>query len=117
MTDFLEITIGDLGEVITGNTPPTTNRILYGGPYPFIKPTDMEKDSRYVRVWEETYSEMAFKRYKKAYIPKGATGVVTIGTIGEKLFQADRPCFTNQSVNVVVPSEKYDANFVYYLLK
>lgn len=117
MIDFIEITIGDIGEVITGNTPPTTNRALYGGPYPFIKPTDMEKDSRYVRIWEETYSEMAFKRYEKAFIPKGATGVVTIGTIGEKLFQADRPCFTNQSVNVVVPSKKYDPDFVYYLLK
>lgn len=117
MKDWIEISIGDLGEVITGNTPPTTNRAFYGGPYPFIKPTDMEKDSRYVRDWEETYSELAFKRYESAYIPKGAVGVVTIGTIGEKLFQADRPCFTNQSVNVVIPNKNFDDNFVYYLLK
>ncbi|MBN2650067.1 MAG: restriction endonuclease subunit S [Prolixibacteraceae bacterium] len=117
MSEWKDIVIGDIGKVITGNTPPTTNRALYGGPYPFIKPTDMEKDARYVRSWEETYSEQAFQRYKSAFIPKGATGVVTIGTVGEKLFQADRPCFTNQSVNVVVPSDDFDNDFVYYLLK
>jgi type I restriction enzyme S subunit len=117
MSELKEINIGSLGKVITGNTPPTTNRSYYGGPYPFIKPTDMDKDSRYVKSWEETYSNLAFQRYRKSYIPKGAIGVVTIGTVGEKIFQADRPCFTNQSVNVVIPHESYDENFVYYLLK
>lgn len=113
-----EISIGELGEVITGNTPLTTNREFYGGPYPFIKPTDMEIDRRHVTRWEENYSEKAYKKYKNAYIPPGSTGVVTIGTVGEKIFQADNYCFTNQSVNVVVPDiKKFDADFVYYLLK
>lgn len=113
-----EISIGDLGEVITGNTPLTTDREFYGGAYPFIKPTDMEIDRRYVTTWEENYSEKAFKKYKNAYIPPGSTGVVTIGTVGEKIFQANRYCFTNQSVNVVIPDKtKYNPDFVYYLLK
>ncbi|MBT1699629.1 restriction endonuclease subunit S [Fulvivirgaceae bacterium PWU4] len=113
-----EISIGDLGEVITGNTPLTTDREFYGGVYPFIKPTDMEIGMRHVTKWEENYSEKAFKKYKKAYIPPGSTGVVTIGTVGEKIFQADQFCFTNQSVNVVIPDRtKYDPDFVYYLLK
>lgn len=43
---------------------------------------------------------------------------MTIGTVGEKIFQADRWCFTNQSVNVVIPNlEKYDPDFIYYILK
>ncbi len=112
-----EIKIGDLGEVVTGNTPLTSDRENYGGPYPFIKPTDMELDRRRVTQWEETYSEKAFKKFKNAYIPAGSTGVVTIGTVGEKIFQADRDCFTNQSVNVVIPSSDFDKDFVYYLLK
>lgn len=113
-----EISIGDLGEVVTGNTPLTTDREFYGGSYPFIKPTDMDLDRRRVTKWEENYSEKAFKKYKNAYIPPGSTGVVTIGTVGEKIFQADKYCFTNQSVNVVIPKEsEYDPNFVYYLLK
>ncbi|MGL2995165.1 restriction endonuclease subunit S [Flavobacterium sp. TSSA_36] len=112
-----EITIGDLGQVITGNTPPKKDADNYGGPYPFIKPTDMDIDRRYVTSWEENYSEKAFKRYNNSYIPPKATGVVTIGTVGEKMFQADQYCFTNQSVNVVIPSKDYDEDFVFYLLK
>ena len=118
MKGWKEVNIGSLGEVITGNTPLTSNRDFYGGPYPFIKPTDMEIDRRHVESWDETYSEKAFLKYKNAFIPKGATGVVTIGTVGEKLFQANQPCFTNQSVNVVIPEmNKYDYDFVYYLMK
>lgn len=112
-----EVIIGDLGQVITGNTPPKKDADNYGGSYPFIKPTDMDIDRRYVASWEENYSDKAFKRYKNSYIPPKATGVVTIGTVGEKMFQADQFCFTNQSVNVVIPSKNYDENFIYYLLK
>lgn len=112
-----EIRIGDLGKVITGNTPPKKDPANFGGQYPFIKPTDMEIDRRHVTVWEETYSEKAFKKYKNSFIPPKSTGVVTIGTVGEKIFQADRYCFTNQSVNVVIPNDSFDEDFVYYLLK
>lgn len=114
----ISVKIGDLGKVITGNTPPTSDESNYGGKYPFIKPTDMTIDRKHVYDYEETYSEKAFKRYKNSYIPKGSTGVVTIGTVGEKMFQAHEDCFTNQSVNCVIPYEnKFDKNYVFYLLK
>ena len=113
-----QIAIGELGKVVTGNTPPKKDPTNYGGEYPFIKPTDMDIDRRHVVEWEENYSEKAFKRYHRSYIPPKATGVVTIGTVGEKIFQADKWCFTNQSVNVVIPNEElYDPDFVYFLLK
>ncbi|MDM1036255.1 restriction endonuclease subunit S [Myroides odoratimimus] len=113
-----EVTIGELGQIVTGNTPPKNDHLNYGGEYPFIKPTDMEIGRRYCSSWEENYSEKAFKRYKNSYIPPKSTGVVTIGTVGDKLFQADRWCFTNQSVNVVIPNtELYDEDFIYYLMK
>ena len=112
------ITIGDLGKVVTGNTPPKKDPANYGGEYPFIKPTDMKVDRRYVDDWEENYSEKAYKRYYRSYIPPKATGVVTIGTVGEKLFQANRWCFTNQSVNVVIPGNYiFDPDFIFYVLK
>ena len=118
MSKWKEITIGDLGRVVTGNTPPKKNPDNYNGVYPFIKPTDMTIGLRHVEEWEENYSEKAYKKYKNSYIPPGSTGVVTIGTVGEKIFQSDRWCFTNQSVNVVIPNRsKYDPDFIYHLLK
>ena len=35
------VTIGELGIIITGNTPPRSNPILYGNYTPFIKATDI----------------------------------------------------------------------------
>jgi type I restriction enzyme, S subunit len=114
----IKVKIEDLGKIVTGNTPPTSDENNYGGKYPFIKPTDMNIDQRYVYEYEDSYSEQAYKRYRNSYIPKGSTGVVTIGTVGEKMFQAHEDCFTNQSVNCVIPYEdKFDKNYIYYLLK
>jgi type I restriction enzyme S subunit len=112
-----EINIGSLGQVITGNTPPKKDPKNYGGSHPFVKPTDMTIGKRFVDKWDETYSEKAFEKYKRSLIPSGATGVVTIGTVGEKIFQSNQDCFTNQSVNVVIPNEDYDKDYVFYILK
>jgi type I restriction enzyme, S subunit len=111
------VDIGQLGEVITGNTPPRKNPELYGDYIPFIKPTDMEIDRRYTPNPEECYSELGFEKYRKTLIPKGSTCVVTIGSIGKKMTQAYCDCFINQAVNAVIPNEDYDKDFVFYLLK
>lgn len=112
-----KVTIGELGEIITGNTPPRKNPEFYGDFIPFIKPTDMEIDRRYTPNPEECYSELAFEKYKKTLIPKGSTCVVTIGSIGKKMTQAITDCFINQAVNAIIPNEHYDKDFVFYLLK
>ena len=111
------VEISQLGEVITGNTPPRKNPELYGDFIPFIKPTDMEIDRRYTPNPEECYSELGYEKYRKSLIPKGATCVVTIGSIGKKMTQALTDCFINQAVNAIIPNQNYDNDFVYYLLK
>jgi type I restriction enzyme S subunit len=111
------VEIGQLGEVVTGNTPPRKNPELYGDFIPFIKPTDMEIDRRYTPNPEECYSELGYEKYKKSLIPKGATCVVTIGSIGKKMTQPLCDCFINQAVNAVIPNNEYDNDFVFYLLK
>ncbi|MCC6548594.1 MAG: restriction endonuclease subunit S, partial [Ignavibacteriaceae bacterium] len=112
-----EVEISELGEVITGNTPPRINPELYGDFIPFVKPTDIEIDRRFTPNPEECYSELGFEKYKKSLIPKGATCVVTIGSIGKKITQAITDCFINQAVNAVVPNKNYDSDYVFYLLK
>jgi type I restriction enzyme S subunit len=112
-----EITIGDLGQIITGNTPPRKNPEFYGDFVPFIKPTDIEIDRRFTPNPEECYSELGFEKYRKSLIPKGSTCVVTIGSIGKKITQAATDCFINQAVNAIIPNENYDQDFVFYLLK
>jgi type I restriction enzyme S subunit len=79
------VKVCDLGQVVTGDTPPKNRPEYYGSAYPFIKPTDMQIGHRYTYSYEESYSEEAFEKYRKKLIPSGATAVVTIGSIGQNL--------------------------------
>lgn len=111
------VKIRDLGRTVTGHTPPTSESKYFGDYMPFVKPTDISKDSKYTYNPEQYYSEEAAEKYKTSMIPKGSTCVVCIGTIGEKMTMAHCDMFTNQSINTIVPSEDYDPDYVYYLLK
>jgi type I restriction enzyme S subunit len=113
-----EISIGELGKVVTGNTPPRKNPEFYGNAYKFIKPTDMNIGNRYTLFTEDFYSEIACKKYIKSLIPPLSTCVVTIGSIGQKMTLTDSHSFVNQAVNAVIPDmQKYDPFFTFYSLK
>jgi type I restriction enzyme S subunit len=115
---WAEIAIGDLGRIVTGDTPPRKNPEYYGSAYPFIKPTDMTVGQRLTIDYEEGYSEEGFAKYRKKLIPAGSTAVVTIGSIGQKLTWLHTDSFVNQAVNAVIPDQsKFDSLYVYYLLK
>ena len=111
------ITIGELGTIITGKTPPTTNKNYYGDYAVFIKPTDISEQSKYTYETEEMYSKLAAEKYESSQIPKGAICVPCIGTIGTKMTMAPCDCYTNQSINSIVCNENYDNEYVYYLIK
>ena len=111
------INIGDLGTIITGKTPPTTNKNYYGDYAVFIKPTDISEQSKYTYETEEMYSKLAAERYESSLIPKGAICVPCIGTIGTKMTMAPCDCYTNQSINSIVCNDRYDNEYVYYLIK
>lgn len=111
------VTVGDLGEIITGNTPPRNKPELYGDHTPFIKATDISENEKYTYSPEEGYSKEGFIKYRKSLIPKGSTCVVTIGSIGKKMTMAHCECFINQAMNAIVPNENYDSEYVYYAVR
>lgn len=111
------VTIGDLGEIITGNTPPRSKPEYYGNYTPFIKATDISENEKYTYSPEEYYSEVGHQKYIRSLIPKGATCVVTIGSIGKKMTMAHCDCFINQAMNAIIANDNYDGKYIYYLLK
>lgn len=117
-SELVQLKISDLGEIVTGNTPPTTERKLYGEKFPLIMPTDMVEGEKYIRETAENLSDDGYKKYKKNILPSNTPCVVTIGSIGKKLCMTKEPSFTNQAVNAVkVYIDKFDPIFVFYLLK
>ena len=117
MREWRNISIDELGEVITGYTPPIKKTEYFGGEYPFITPTDITIDSRIVQTGR-FLSEKGYEYRKNRLLPRDAVCVTCIGATIGKICMTTVPSATNQQINsVVVNRDKYDPYFVYYLLR
>ena len=113
---WCKVTVGNLGKVITGYTPPTQNIEYFGNKYPFITPTDIMTDSRTVQT-ERFLSQKGYEYNKSRLLPENSVCVTCIASIG-KICMTTVPSITNQQINsVIVNQDKYNSCFVYYLLK
>ena len=112
-----KVTMGDLGTIITGNTPPRSMPELYGDYTPFVKATDISESEKYTYTPEECYSKEGHDKYIRSLVPKGSTCVVTIGSIGKKMTMAHCDLFINQAMNAIIPNESFDNEYVYYAVK
>ncbi len=107
-------TVGELGLVITGKTPPTSTNGFFGGDIPFVTPGDLG-NSAVVFDAERTLTLAGLEQAKP--IPPGAVLFTCIGTIGKSAI-AGRQLATNQQINsVICDPEKVENKFLYYLLK
>lgn len=101
--------VGEVGEVVTGSTPPSTDVLAWGQHLPFITPPDVLED-RPISSAERSVSRRG-TRYVRC-LPSETTMVVCIGsTIGKVGLTAVDSC-SNQQINAVVPLPTVSA---YYL--
>lgn len=110
------ITIGDLGKVVTGKTPSTKSQEYWLGEFDFITPKDIKDDSYTVKT-ERTVSDLWKQKAPQYMLPEGTTCYVCIGaTIGKNCY-VDKPSFSNQQINAVIPDiKRFNPKYVYSLL-
>ena len=101
----------DISKIVTGSTPSKSNRGYYGGIFPFFKPADLDA-GRYVYKATECLSEDGKKVSR--VVPKGATAICCIGTIGKVGYLMYEGA-TNQQINCAIPSKVVDSVFLFYL--
>ena len=112
-TDWGTQRIGDLGRVITGKTPTTKDPRNFGGEYPFITIPDL--DGRvYVDESARTLSQQGADKIKTSLLPTGSVMMSCIATVGKCGITA-KPSFTNQQINSVIPGDRVDPRFLYYV--
>ena len=94
--------VDQLGAVVTGTTPPTSNAKLYGGDVPFFKPTDLDAGENVIAA-RQYLSRAGLDDAR--LLPAGAVLVTCIGaTIGKTgLTRVD--CTTNQQINAWISEE------------
>lgn len=111
------VKIKDLGEIITGTTPPTKQKKYFEGEYYFIRPSDIAEGQRYITETEMTLSDAGCEYQKRKLLPKNSICIVCIGTIG-KMCITSQCSFTNQQLNsIIVDQNKYDPIYLYYLMR
>ncbi len=107
------VTIGELGRVITGRTPPTERPEYFGNFMPFITPTDME-GHRVIPATQRGLSPEGARLLARNVIPTGV-GVSCIGWQMGKTILIERPSVTNQQLNSVIPNPAIaDPCYLYY---
>lgn len=103
-------TIGAIGEVITGTTPPKSQRENYGTAVPFVKPGDLDVPGL-VKDAKEYLSIIGAE--KARVLPPYSVMVTCIGSLG-KVGLSGGEVATNQQINSVIPLSSVDARFLYY---
>lgn len=109
------VAFSDLGEIVTGTTPPTKERVYYDdGVIPFISPGDIDHGFPIASTQKQiTDSGLAVSRA----LPAGTTCVVCIGsTIGKVGRSTAVASATNQQINAIIPGAGYDPNYLSHLL-
>jgi type I restriction enzyme S subunit len=112
--EWEEKTLSKVGEIITGNTPPTANLENYGGSELFVSPADIS-DKRYITTTKTTLSKQGFKQTRQ--IKANSILFVCIGSTIGKVAQNKFDCATNQQINSIVPFDEYSNDFVYSALE
>ena len=105
--------LGELGNVVTGSTPSTTNRELYDGNYMFVSPSDIS-EGMFVSETAKKLSLEGINKTRK--IPANSIMVVCIGSTIGKVAISTQECASNQQINTIVPKLN-DPYFVYFLIK
>ena len=96
------VRLGDVGMIITGNTPKTSDKENYSSKdIPFIKPSDIsETEITPIKFSEYFISEQA--RNKARILPTNSILVTCIGIIG-KIGISKTECAFNQQINAIIP--------------
>jgi type I restriction enzyme S subunit len=101
--------IGDVGETVTGSTPPSSDPDAWGSYRPFVTPAEVIEGPG-ISCAERNISERGAGYVRM--LPAGSTLVVCIGsTIGKVGFSLVDLC-TNQQINAVIPGEMMVAEYL-----
>jgi type I restriction enzyme S subunit len=86
---------------------------LYGGKYPFIQTGEVREARKYIRKFEQTYSDAGLSQSK--LWPKNTLCITIAANIAELAILSFEACFPD-SVLGFIPNENTDLDFVYYTL-
>jgi type I restriction enzyme S subunit len=118
MSGWASVAIGQLGSVVTGRTPPSSQKEeFFDGSIPFLTPSDIDGESRIVAP-QRFVSDEWDKQQARISLPAHSVCVVCIGATIGKVCMTSTRSQTNQQINsIIVDNTRFDPFFVYYRLR
>jgi type I restriction enzyme S subunit len=109
------VKISDLGDIVTGKTPPTKEELNFGHEFPFITPGDLQS-TKHILHTGRALSQSGAQLVKNCILPPDSICVSCIGNFGYT-GMTTKCSVTNQQINSIVVNSGHDSDFVYYLMK
>lgn len=114
MEEWKKVKVSNLGHIVTGKTPKTSDMGNYGGNIPFLTPSD-DMSIKYVRSTNKTLTEKGLNEVRNCLLPPNAVCVSCIGSDLGKVVMTSKPTVTNQQINsIIVDNDCFDSDFIYY---
>lgn len=108
---WIQVQIGDLGNIVTGSTPPKDDVANYSGQYYWATAEDF--NGKYISTTRVTLSEKG--KRKSRFVKEGSILVTCIASIGKNAIVTRRMSM-NQQINAIEVYEDFDNDFFYYLI-
>lgn len=105
-------TVAQVGETVTGTTPPTKDASYYGDAVPFFKPTDLDAGYNVIEA-RQFLSRVGAERAR--VLPANSVLVTCIGATIGKTGLTRVAGATNQQINALIPDEEMrEAKFLFW---
>ena len=108
-TTWITKPIGDVLDVVTGNTPSKKESANDGDFMPFIKPPELQNGL--IGQASEALSELGARSAR--VVPSGSVLISCIGNLG-RVGLTDRPIAFNQQINAIKPHPDVVAKYLFY---
>ncbi|WP_051397676.1 restriction endonuclease subunit S [Helicobacter macacae] len=115
-TNWQVKTLGEIGEIVSGGTPTTSQADNFGGDIAWITPADLSNyNDKFISQGKRNISEKGLKNSSARLVPKGTILFSSRAPIGYVAIASNSLC-TNQGFKSLIPNENVFSEFVYYYL-
>lgn len=113
---WIYATLGEIGEVVAGGTPSTSDEFNFGGNIPWITPADLTGyKEKYISGGSRNLTEKGLNSSSAKLLPKGSILFSSRAPIGYVVI-AKNPIATNQGFKNLILSDKIFNEYIYYYL-
>lgn len=109
-------TIGELGIIVSGGTPSTSDSRFWGDDIPWITPADLSNyEGKYIEKGRRNISKLGLDYSSATLLPEGSILFSSRAPIGYVVI-AKKELATNQGFKNIVPVSSTNVDYLYYYL-